>query len=284
VTAKVESEEQRRNNLIKLRQPHQTTTTTTTTSIYNNNNMPASITSKHKEAFEKCAAAIAPDMPLLMHGAGDVLPQNVDKESAALLARLSADFISKLCGAAVDAHDILTDGAGGMLPPPSLEKKLHPMAYSEESKRKRKTPGEEYWDDPLPMPNIKGAAKTKKHQPWVGLAGVDLQQASRTRKRHVQMPIGTQSFIFPICHDAEMYQRVVQLQAARREIQQVLEDSVITDLLQEELVKQKEDDEDDELIDSEWPGLEALLPIHKFDAEATPAVVQPSKIVSMSKA
>ena len=179
--------------------------------------MPVPISSKYDEAFETCVAALGPDMPLLMHGAGDVIPEHVDPASAALVARLTTDYITKLCSAAVvDAHDILTDGAGGMLPPPALEKKLHPMSYFDELKhKKRKIPGEEYWDDPLPNPNIKGISKPSKQQAWVGLNGVDFYQASRSRKRHIQQAIDAQSFVFPICHDAELYQRVVQLQAAR---------------------------------------------------------------------
>lgn len=227
--------------------------------------MPVPIASMHEEAFDKCASALFPDMPLLMHGAGDVVPEAVDKESAALLARLTTEYITQLCSAAVDAHDILTDGAGGLLPPPSIEKKLHSMPYSEEQKNKRKKPGQEYWDDPLPTPKIKGSANKPKSEAWVGLNGVDLLQANRTRKRHIQMAIETQSFIFPICHDAELYHRVVQLQAARSEIHQVLEDSVVTEIIQEEFVKQKYDDDDDVLAEPEWPGFEALLPIHKYE-------------------
>lgn len=246
--------------------------------------MPVPISSQHDEAFEKCVAALVPDMPLLMHGAGDVLPEHVDMESAALVARLTTDYITKLCSAAVmDAHDILTDGAGGMLPPPAIPKTLHPMPYSEELKhsKKRKTPGEEYWDDPLPNPTIKSTSKASseqqqqnKMQPWVGLHGVDVYEASRIRKRHIQLAIDTQSFVFPICHDAELYQRVVQLQAAQRETQRILEDSVITELIQEEFSKPKEDEEEEEeVMDPEWPGMNAILPIHRFNHMEELAVV-----------
>jgi hypothetical protein len=44
-----------------------------------------------------------------------------------------------------------------------------------------------------------------------------------------------------------------------------LEDSVVTEMIQEEFVKQKYDDDDDDMADPEWPGFEALLPIHKFE-------------------
>jgi hypothetical protein len=251
----------------------------------------APLSSHHQAAFDKCVAAIVPDMPLLMHGAGDVSPTAVRDDTAVLLARLTADYMTKLVSAAVDAHDILTDGAGGMLPPPSeASREIHPLPYSEERKRKRKTPGEEYWDDPVPDPVIKphsSSSSSRRHhhsssisstkasakKPWVGLAGVDLQEATRTRKKHVQQAIGTQSFIFPICHDAELYQRVMQLQAARREIQQVLEDSVVMDLMHTEHNKDLEEEDEAAaadaaaMMESEWAGLRAMLPIHAFREE-----------------
>jgi hypothetical protein len=273
----------------------------------------APVSSHHEAAFDKCVAAIVPDMPLLMHGAGDVRPTAVRDDTAVLLAQLTTEYMTKLVSAAVDAHDILTDGAGGMLPPPSeASREIHPLPYSEERKRKRKTPGEEYWDDPVPDPVIKpqssssssssrrhhhssssssSTTKTPAKKPWVGLAGVDLQEATRTRKKHIQQAIGTQSFIFPICHDAELYQRVMQLQAARREIQQVLEDSVVMDLIHTEHNKDLEEEEEaaaaeTAMMESEWPGLRAFLPIHAFleeKEEQTPATSSTTSSISSGK-
>jgi hypothetical protein len=225
------------------------------------------LNSQHHEAFEACVTALAPDIPLLMHGSGDVMPQHVDPASAALVARLTTDYITELCYAAIDAHDIWTDGAGGLLPPPEVEpKKLHPMPYSEEKKAKRRKPGEEYWDDPLPDPVIRGESRsTPQQSPWVGLHGVDLEQTSRIRANHIQMAIDEQSFLFPIRHDAELYHRVTTLVEARNEIQKILEDSVVTEFIQEEFMKQKEDDDVEELIEAEWPGLQSILPTHTHD-------------------
>jgi hypothetical protein len=229
--------------------------------------MPPPLISQHDEAFEACVAALTPDIPLLMHGSGDVIPQNVDPASAALVARLTTDYITELCHAAIDAHDIWTDGAGGLLPPPPVEpKKLHPMPYSEEQKAKRRKPGVEYWDDPLPDPVIRGEPRPTPPKPsWVGLHGVDLEQTSRIRANHVQMAMDAQSFLFPIRHDAELYHRVTTLEEARNEIQKILEDSALTEFIQEEFMKQKEDDDVDELIEAEWPGLQSILPIHTHE-------------------
>jgi len=68
------------------------------------------------------ALAILPDLPFLMHGSGDALPQNVHPSSVALLAQLIERYVSDLVSAAMDAHDVFTDGevvgGGGCLPMP----------------------------------------------------------------------------------------------------------------------------------------------------------------------
>jgi hypothetical protein len=228
--------------------------------------------------------AIAPDMPLLMYGSGDVAPSNVNPDTTALLAELTAQYISQLVDAAVDAHDLLTDGAGGVLPPPAPT-------------RKRKQAHADYWDGPLPEPKIRSppaGAKTKFAFPSSDtdsnslLIGVDFWESARSRKAHVATPsaIGTQCFIFPICHDAGLYGRVMEVQAARRSIAPVLIDSVILEMVEtegghlqsatrkrpasaandgENSDDEQEEDEDnneDELLPT-WPGLDSILPIHK---------------------
>ena len=45
-----------------------------------------------------------------MHGSGDVLPEDVNPHSVATLARLIENYVSSLVGAALDAHDVFTDG------------------------------------------------------------------------------------------------------------------------------------------------------------------------------
>jgi hypothetical protein len=258
--------------------------------------------------------AIAPDMPLLMHGSGDVAPSDVNPDTTALLAELTAQYISHLVDAAVDAHDLLTDGAGGVLPPP-------PPASSSGSSSKRKRA--DFWDAPLPEPKIRSqpsGTNTKSTFPTLErdknsllfggdvretarstsrkasledadqnslLIGVDFWDTARSRKAHVATPsaIGTQCFIFPICHDAGLYGRVMEVQAARRSIAPVLIDSVILDMVETEgghLLQyatrkrpalaandsENTDDEEDEDNNEEellptWPGIDSILPIHK---------------------
>jgi hypothetical protein len=240
-----------------------------------------------RQAFVEAMNAIAPDMPLLMHGSGDVDPSQVNADTTALLSELTVQYVSQLVDAAVDAHDLLTDGAGGVLPPPS--------------KRKRKQADTDYWDEPLPEPKIRSqqpgtsnsismlpSSKVKENKDNCLLFGVDFWDTARCRKAYVgtTSAIGTQCFIFPICHDAGLYGRVMEVQAARRSIAPVLVDSVLIDMVtaeggrlgsaaqtrpasaandRENVDDAEEEDEDnneEELLPT-WPGLESILPIHR---------------------
>lgn len=270
-------------------------------------------------AFSEAAAALAPDLPLLMFGSGDVEPANQDPDTVALVAQLTVQYVSQLVDAAVDAHDLLTDGAGGVLPPPPVPHKRVPprpppptatnkpisTATFKPEPQKRKRSDEDYWDDPLPEPKIRThkpsqsvqanlsalaaegpSSLSSPHVPvdeWVGVSGVDFWETSRSRVPHVATPsaIGTQCFIFPVCHDAGLYGRVMEVQAARRSIEPVLLDNVWMDLVRKEggrlgksavvgaPMNDDEDADQDENQDADhramWPGLESLLPIHRGD-------------------
>jgi len=213
---------------------------------------PRNAPSSKAAAFEKAVKAIAPDIPLLMHGSGDVPPREVNLDTAGLVAELTVQYMARLVDAAVDAHRTLTDGAGGGLPPlakryrtplvpPRLEKRQETA-----TKRKRRKAGQEYWDDPLLEPKIRNVEPTenreKQQDEWVGLAGVDFFETSRSREAYVTTPsvIGTQSFVFPICHDAQLYGRVMEVQSARRNLEPELLDTVLMDLIRTEGVKKKD--------------------------------------------
>jgi hypothetical protein len=282
-----------------------------------------------QQAFTECLNAVAHDMPMLMHGSGDVLPQQVNSESVQLLSELTTHYISNLVQAAIDAHQILNNGPQP-LPPPPLNTMGHvkpplptppaditTMTSSSNSNgtsssssntkkektthRKRRRATDEFWDEPLADPKIKGqaaAASSSSNKPakptfqgvpvddWVGVAGVDFWESSRARKAHVRRAITTQSFIFPICHDVGLYGRVLEVQTARRSIAPTLVDPVVMDVVRTEGASQgpgalrkrdkplssssrnEEETEEPEDTDSEgedgatWPGLEYLLPVH----------------------
>jgi hypothetical protein len=275
-----------------------------------------------KEAFTDIVAAIERDMPVLMHGSGDVRPSAVDPESVRLLSELTANYIADLVHAAVDSHELLNGGAQPLPPPPlcGTQKTATPLPYEDEKKekdgkgkdtsksmnnsskipepkyRKRRRVTDEFWDEPLPEPKIKNRA-TRMNQTkgpkfegvpvdeWVGVSGVDFFESSRARNAHVSAPsaIGTQSFIFPVCHDVGLYGKVLEVQAARRSIAPLLTDPVIQEVLRNEgaiqgpeaLRKretkggaarddepQETDSEDEEAGAATWPGLESLLPLH----------------------
>lgn len=255
-----------------------------------------------RKAFSETVDALAPDMPLLMHGSGDVTPSKVNPDAAALVTKLTVQYISELVDAAVDAHDVLTDGAGGVLPPPpplANNKRQQPPPSSSavtRNNKRRKKANTDYWDEPLPEPKIKSSepveTKPVTADEWVGVAGVDFWQDARSRRAHVSAPsaIGTQCFIFPICHDAGLYGRVMEVQAARRNIAPALMDSVMLDMVNAEggrLVSatrksrtatpsndadniedaEEEDEENDEAeLLPTWPGMESLLPVHRKEA------------------
>jgi hypothetical protein len=250
------------------------------------------------------AHALIPDLPLLMYGSGDVSPANVDPISVATLATYIEQYVGKLICAALDAHDIYTDGqvVGGYacLGPPPFPSSSSAMIggggvgggdnYLDEdvynvdetvrdddneddenttltNKRKERT-AIDYWDMPLP-PNKKGindngtfrtnndgalddydnigdyydnvavgdddiAAATTSTTP--GVVPIDLHSNERTRNYYVTSTsaLDVRSFIFPICHDAELYQRVKDIQSTRRSIQRDVYDRTMLDVILDE--------------------------------------------------
>jgi len=209
-----------------------------------------------EEGWRNIIKELTPDMPLLMHGSGDVAPEHVDKESAAILAELTAGYIQNLVEAAVNAHDLLTDGAGGILPPPPPS---------------RKRAAQDNWQEPIRFrPKIKGTDNVfhEETQEWKGAIG--MPKESRVKITYASEPstIHTKCFIFPICHDAALYGRVKEVQAARRQIASAIVEPVWAEMLRGEPTEDKEK-EGDEAPDNEGVGLgidissiAPILPIH----------------------
>jgi len=246
------------------------------------------------------AHALLPDLPLLMHGSGDVLPEDVNPKSVAVLAQLTERYIASLVSAALDAHDIFTDGevvGGGAclgIPPFASSAIANAAADSDSEddsnyiiakedseetiKRKRSDKDKisrkfkqrkiDYWDQPLPAAGggeddssnevdssmndsdssdddsdddasqkspLKSGERRKKSG-FIGAVPVDLHANQRTRDYYVSAPtaMDARSFIFPICHDAVLYQRIKEMQANRRAISRDMMDHVILQAVQEE--------------------------------------------------
>jgi len=249
------------------------------------------------------AHALLPDLPLLMHGSGDVLPEQVNPKSVAVLAQLTERYIASLVSAALDAHDIFTDGevvGGGacLAIPPFASSGAATAAAdsdsdddnnygakeeSDETNRKRKRSDKEkiskkfkqrkidYWDQPLPAAAPGGGGEEdssneidssinesdssdddsedeasqsttlrngerRKHSGFIGTVPLDLHANQRTRDYYVSAPtaMDARSFIFPICHDAVLYQRIKEMQANRRAISRDMMDHVLLQAVQEE--------------------------------------------------
>lgn len=230
-------------------------------------NMSRTPKEKLNEKFQSTVAKLAQDMPLLMHGAGDVQSKEVNPDTAMLVAALTTHYIEKLVEAAIDAHQMSRDNRivreDPLLPPPAYRKSLQPpfppppesSQYNsissnknedEENKQSRKRKYRstiQYWDEPLPEPKIAGQETISKknendeveEDKWVGLAGVDLFY-NRTRSAYVQGPavLSTQSFIFPVCHDTYTYGRILEQQAFKQSLEPVLFDPIVTELIQVE--------------------------------------------------
>lgn len=275
------------------------------------------------------AHAIIPELPVLMHGSGDVRPEHVHPHSVAILARLVEKYVASLVCAALDAHDIFTDGqvvgGGACLGPPPFRSAMdggqvveggeeESSNYDDEEnhvidegtkKRREKNKSVarkkkakiDYWDVPLPPPPLQQTSlssagggdntadlsqysnddqndtdeddelpllspfrrnsssstttsssmgsssqgNNKCVTPLVrGFAPVDLHANERSRNYYVAAStvMDARSFIFPICHDAVLYQRIKEVQASRRAIQRDVVDNVLLDVMREEGAKE----------------------------------------------
>lgn len=295
--------------------------------------------SRSQQAFSEAVAAISREMPLLMHGSGDVVPDQVNPDTVQLLSELTVRYIANLVDAAVDAQQLLAGGKPTTPPAPRYPRSRQPAlpfvpdddkknpadeddkdkdSIASLLKKRPRRPDVDYWDEPLPEPKIvkrssaqasspfsssrqqAGLEEEDKDKPlhvdrWVGVAGVDLWEESRSRKAYVQMPdvVGVKCFLFPICHDGFLYGKVRQIQATRRQIAPLLVDSVLlkevqtegalarkprrrkkvdfskesgdADVEEEPEQEEEEDNEDNEPM---WPGLDFLLPVHAITEAA----------------
>jgi hypothetical protein len=196
-----------------------------------------------------------------------------------------------------------SDAATSSTTSPAGKKLLLSQQQQQQSKqqpqRKRHRSNVEYWDEPLDEPKIRGRPTPNTAVPehrlfhgvsiddWTGVAGVDFFEQTRVRTAHVALPvaIGTQNFIFPVCHDQALYGKILDIQTSRRSIEPVLADPAIQDIMRREgallgagaLRKRRrakkmtgggggggedEIDSESEELGASWPGLEDVLPLH----------------------
>lgn len=253
------------------------------------------------------ARAILPDLPLLMHGSGDARPEYVNPTSVSVLGQMIEQYVTSLVGAAMDAHDVFTDGevvGGGAclgVPPfnssggandeeSESENDEEDLNSTYPSKKRKSTTDQErvvkhkkqqkvdYWDEPLPPPGadnndddldssndpyqsessddsddddaplIAAAPRCTSssssisvieqttHSHRNGIVPIDLHSTQRTRNYYVTAPtaLDARAFIFPVCHDAVLYQRIKEVQASRRTIRrEVLDNSCLMQIMRE---------------------------------------------------
>jgi len=108
-----------------------------------------------QEAYSDIVDSLSKDMPLIMHGSGDVPMRDVNIRSSRFLAQLTANYISNLVEAAIDSQEILNDGERPPLPPPPL--------ISKEKRPKAPLPSAYEWPPSLlPRPTKTSTSKKKK--------------------------------------------------------------------------------------------------------------------------
>ena len=219
-----------------------------------------------RRAHAELIEAIKPDLPLLMHGSGDVHMDDVDPGSLSLLADLTASYISNLVSVAVDAHDVLTDGSG-VSPPTNI---TNNEAKSNTNENEEKEDGD--WDVSLPPSKRNKSINDKPNEPnngndddvnWIGALGIDALSSRRRPKP--SSSIGTQCFMFPMYHDAALCGRVIEVQAARRKITPVIMDQTMLDMIKEEgssTAASNGSGDNGEGGAANWPFDNSFLPIY----------------------
>jgi hypothetical protein len=225
--------------------------------------------SNFSNAYTSTVARLAQDMPLLLHGSGDTYPINPD--TAYLVASLTTTYIAQLVEAAMNAQEHmqsdLVAAQRDILPPPVFQ-----------TAKKRK---QDYWDEPLPEPNVKGSTRKPlarmipSDDDWVGVSGVNFY-GNQPRSAYVHGALSAQSFVYAICHDARAYGRALHVQTSKRNtLLPLLADSVVMDVMRMEQSHRRnhkttddaadDDDEEDarQQQKPEWPTLDTMLPIHR---------------------
>lgn len=246
-----------RSYLFTVLAPFFSTTTISHNHIMDQNPQPQPQPKTPDGTADSLAIALLPSLPLLMHSAGDALPEEVSPESTAVLSTLIEQYISSLVSAAMDAHDVFTDGevvgGGAALNIPSFLDKRESV-----NKKDRTGPGKkrkiDYWDEPLtnsdddissdddaPLSASRRRSSLNSNSsvnetPTSGTAALLDIHTSRTRKYYVTAPtaMDVRSFIFPICHDAVLYQRIKELQSNRRQIRRDLTERTLIQMVREE--------------------------------------------------
>lgn len=200
-----------------------------------------SLSSHSGDAKQQFIDAIQEDIALIMYGAGDAAhPSQVNPATAELVSILTAQYVEKLVAAAVDAHDILMEGCGTVPKPSFSSNRNNNVAVGCPSMNGN-------WDDELPVPKIRRKSKSTKGTDDAGefdengekedvfARGIDLY-SNRIRNEHTEATsaIGVQSFVFPICHDAEMYTKVKDHKLFKRQIDEILVDPGIMGIIRQE--------------------------------------------------
>jgi hypothetical protein len=228
-----------------------------------------------QKASRELSKSLMEDLPMLMYGSGDVYPfkashmhpthsgtvnsneLETDINTTSILAELTSSFICDLVNAAIDSHDILTDGrsggGGGIIPTfnSATTGSTMTMKEEEEGNKKKKSNKRQLkssstnqfgsssgrgrnWEEELPMPIILSEPKRPRREgeDWQGTVGLDLE-ANQLRSKYMTSTatINEKSFLLPVCHDTEMYNRSKEISSFHNSAMGVLFDSGVQEWL-----------------------------------------------------
>ncbi len=245
-------------------------------------NRPPSTTNKHpnntqyllKKASRELSKSLSKDLPFLMYGSGDVYPypyttsstststsidsakHDNDPNTVSLLAELTCDFIHDLVHAAIDSHDIYTNGkcfgrndgggGGGIIPIPNFISSSSSSSSTSDATRNtascnntdniRKRNRD--WEEELPIPIITSLQKSEQQLPhpplWQGSIGLNISSNEiRSKYMSSTQTINEKSFLLPIYHDEIMYNRCKETLSFHQGLTDALFDPAIKQVVNE---------------------------------------------------
>lgn len=256
-----------KDNAIATKRPSTTTS---------NKKHPSNTQQLLKKASKELSKSLSKELPFLMYGSGDVYPYRYtsttstssstdsakhdnDPNTVSLLAELTCDFIHDLVHAAIDSHDIYTNGkcfgrndgggGGGIIPNPNFispsSSTSTALCTNTDNIRKRNRD----WEEELPIPIITSLQKSEQQQQqllpppppppplWQGSTGLNISSNEiRSKYMSSTQTINEKSFLLPIYHDETMYNRCKEILSFHQDLTDVLFDPVYRQVGNEDIM------------------------------------------------
>jgi hypothetical protein len=259
---------------------HNTVTTGTERPMTRSMKHPSNTQQLLKKSSRELSKSLSQDLPLLMYGSGDVYPYHTtnintntisssnqnDPNTVSLLAELTCDFIYDLVHAAIDSHDIYTNGkcfgrnsgggGGGIIysyqstissgKDTGILNNNHNNHNNDNINNIRKRNRD--WEEELPIPIITSLQKSEQEQQiplpppplWQGSIGLNISSNEiRSKYMSSTQTINEKSFLLPIYHDEIMYNRCKEILSFHQDVTDVLFDPVVRQVVNEGIMDEK---------------------------------------------